>query len=67
MNEGGLYAERQGWHLPGFSDTNWSVGNPTKGISEAGVAFYRYLNKLPNYLMSILILLERGVSGRRSI
>ena len=24
MNNGGLYGERQGWHLPGFDDSKWS-------------------------------------------
>ncbi|KAJ6516256.1 glycoside hydrolase family 35 protein [Mycena sanguinolenta] len=41
LNEGGLFAERQGWHLPGFNDAAWSVGAPTQGIAHAGVAFYR--------------------------
>ncbi|KAG6901882.1 hypothetical protein C0995_007006 [Termitomyces sp. Mi166 len=41
LNEGGLYGERQGWHLPGFDDVKWAVGKPTIGISAAGVSFYR--------------------------
>ncbi|KAL0580896.1 hypothetical protein V5O48_001089 [Marasmius crinis-equi] len=41
LNEGGLFAERQGWHLPGFNDDAWKSGKPTEGISRAGVAFYR--------------------------
>ncbi|KAG5733968.1 putative beta-galactosidase A [Termitomyces sp. T112] len=41
LNEGGLYGERQGWHLPGFDDAKWAVGKPTAGISNAGVSFYR--------------------------
>ncbi|KAF9452019.1 glycoside hydrolase family 35 protein [Macrolepiota fuliginosa MF-IS2] len=41
LNEGGLYAERQGWHLPGFDDSKWALGKPTEGISNPGVAFYR--------------------------
>lgn len=31
-----------GWHLPGFDDSKWNQGKPTDGISEAGVAFYRF-------------------------
>jgi hypothetical protein len=42
LNEGGLYAERQGWHLPGFDDSKWSNSRPTDGISAPGVQFYRY-------------------------
>ncbi|KXN86326.1 putative beta-galactosidase A, partial [Leucoagaricus sp. SymC.cos] len=41
LNEGGLYAERQGWHLPGFDDSKWAGGKPTEGITKPGVAFYR--------------------------
>ncbi|KAF9526881.1 glycoside hydrolase superfamily [Crepidotus variabilis] len=44
LNEGGLYAERQGWHLPGFDDTAWPASKPTDGITHAGVVFYRYGN-----------------------
>ncbi|CAA7259499.1 unnamed protein product [Cyclocybe aegerita] len=41
LNEGGLFAERQGWHLPGFNDASWDSGSPTAGISAPGVSFYR--------------------------
>ncbi|EGO25493.1 glycoside hydrolase family 35 protein [Serpula lacrymans var. lacrymans S7.9] len=41
LNEGGLYGERQGWHLPDFDDSYWADGLPTNGISSAGVSFYR--------------------------
>ncbi|KAF9227202.1 glycoside hydrolase family 35 protein [Gyrodon lividus] len=41
LNEGGLYGERMGWHLPGFPDESWEEGAPTTGISKAGVSFYR--------------------------
>ncbi|KAJ7638480.1 glycoside hydrolase family 35 protein [Roridomyces roridus] len=41
LNEGGLFGERQGWHLPGFNDAAWARGAPTQGIAHAGVAFYR--------------------------
>ena len=41
LNEGGLYAERQGYHLPGAPISDWeSSGGPTEGLSSAGVAFY---------------------------
>ena len=45
MNEGGLYAERIGAHLPGFDDSSWSDGSPLAadggGLTGAGVNFYR--------------------------
>ncbi|EUC54059.1 glycoside hydrolase family 35 protein, partial [Rhizoctonia solani AG-3 Rhs1AP] len=39
--EGGLHAERLGWHLPGFDDSKWTAGSPSDGVQGAGVAFYR--------------------------
>ena len=40
LNEGGLYAERQGFHLPKPPSDDWPVGKPTNGIDSAGVRFY---------------------------
>ncbi|KFX91010.1 hypothetical protein V490_06125 [Pseudogymnoascus sp. VKM F-3557] len=41
MNEGGLYAERLGWHLPGFDVSKWShKEGPKTGLSKSGVQFY---------------------------
>lgn len=40
-NEGGLSAERLGWHLPGFDDSSWKSGTPEQGVSTAGANFYR--------------------------
>ncbi|KAH0343075.1 putative beta galactosidase, partial [Aureobasidium melanogenum] len=40
-NEGGLHAERLGWHLPGFDDSKWALGSPTTDLSIAGASFYR--------------------------
>ena len=41
LNEGGLWAERQGYHLPDAPISDWkSSGGPTDGIPSAGVAFY---------------------------
>ena len=45
-NEGGLHAERMGWHLPGFNDHAWSSSAPEIGLSEAGAKFYRSVVKL---------------------
>ncbi|KAL9609398.1 MAG: hypothetical protein Q9167_005822 [Letrouitia subvulpina] len=40
LNEGGLYAERQGYHLPNPPSTYWQIGKPTDGMNSAGVGFY---------------------------
>jgi hypothetical protein len=40
LNEGGLFAERQGYHLPNPPSQKWPTAKPTDGISKAGVGFY---------------------------
>jgi hypothetical protein len=42
LNEGSLFAERKGYHLPGAPISAWPsvVSGPMQGISKAGVAFY---------------------------
>lgn len=41
LAEGGLTAERLGWHLPGFDDCDWASGSPSTGFSGADIKFYR--------------------------
>ena len=41
LNEGGLYAERQGFTQPYPPNGKWASGNPMTGISTAGIAFYQ--------------------------
>ncbi|KAK3501824.1 glycoside hydrolase superfamily [Neurospora crassa] len=43
-NEGGLSAERLGWHLPGFDHSSWSspsTASPAQGFTGATIRFYR--------------------------
>lgn len=48
MNEGGLYGERLGWHLPGFSPAasyppslgDWDESTPLDGRDSSGIRFY---------------------------
>ncbi|KAH0012075.1 putative beta-galactosidase, partial [Aureobasidium melanogenum] len=42
LNEGGLYAERQGYHLPGAPTSSWanSTLGPMAGVTSPGVSFY---------------------------
>ncbi|TRX89656.1 hypothetical protein FHL15_009406 [Xylaria flabelliformis] len=44
LNEGGLYAERVGMHLPGYPDADWNVvetGNSLLSVQGAGVRICR--------------------------
>ncbi|KAF7299571.1 BetaGal-dom2 domain-containing protein [Mycena chlorophos] len=42
FNEGGLFGERRGWHLPGFDTSNWSSRDLALGLpgDTAGVGFF---------------------------
>ena len=41
LNEGGLYAERNGYHLPSPPSDTWEASKgPTAGIDRAGIALY---------------------------
>ncbi|KAK7188532.1 hypothetical protein DPSP01_005498 [Paraphaeosphaeria sporulosa] len=41
MNEGGLYGERLGWHLPGFDTSKWTKASPvTDGVKGVGIKWF---------------------------
>ena len=42
VNEGGLFGERAGWHLPGFDTSGWTVRDIGEGLpgDSAGVGFF---------------------------
>lgn len=42
LNEGGLFGERQGWHLPGFNTDSWASRDLADGLPSggAGVGFF---------------------------
>lgn len=40
LNEGAMFAERQGWHQPKPPTSRFSNGSPLTGLSKAGVSFY---------------------------
>lgn len=39
LNEGGLYFERQGFHLPGTPPLTWATSSPVEGIDQSGITF----------------------------
>ena len=42
LNEGGLFGEREGWHLPGFDTNSWVKRPLSSGLPDnnAGVGFF---------------------------
>ncbi|PZG79067.1 beta-galactosidase, partial [Streptomyces sp. NTH33] len=41
LNNGGLYGEREGWHLPGFPDGDWERVSFPRAVRRQGVTWYR--------------------------
>ncbi|GAA4135107.1 beta-galactosidase [Actinomadura keratinilytica] len=41
LNNGGLYGERTGRHLPGYPDRSWTPASPAGRAVDAGVTWYR--------------------------
>ncbi|MEU4239797.1 beta-galactosidase [Actinoplanes sp. NPDC026619] len=41
LNNGGLYGERNGWHLPGFKDRSWTTRTVPDTTAVAGTSWYR--------------------------
>jgi beta-galactosidase GanA len=41
LNNGGLFGERSGWHLPGFADQAWTAVSLPHADSRPGVSWYR--------------------------
>jgi len=39
FNEGGLYGERAGWHLPGYNTSTWSTRS-SLALDGAGIGFF---------------------------
>lgn len=44
--EGGLHAERLGWHLPGFDDSAWASRSPSQGVENGTIGFFRTTSDL---------------------
>ena len=42
FNDGGLFGERAGWHLPGFDTSSWADRQLSEGLPDgrAGVGFF---------------------------
>ncbi|MGV9991827.1 glycoside hydrolase family 35 protein [Streptomyces sp. NPDC003374] len=46
LNNGGLFGEREGWHLPGFPDHDWERATFPRAARRQGVTWYRTTFKL---------------------
>ncbi|MEU4658277.1 beta-galactosidase [Streptomyces sp. NPDC023723] len=41
FNNGGLYGEREGWHLPGLDDRDWAAAESTRAGRRQGETWFR--------------------------
>ncbi|MFD5449256.1 beta-galactosidase [Streptomyces sp. NPDC127100] len=46
LNNGGLYGERKGWHLPGYDDGGWESVSLPRADRRQGVTWYRTVFRL---------------------
>lgn len=46
LNEGAMFAERQGYHLPGAPVQHWANRSPLLAVDKAGIGFYATTFKL---------------------
>jgi len=68
-NEGGLYGERAGWHLPGYDDSLWEERTPFQGIAQPGVGFFRTTFQLDlpeNYDIPLSFVFDSTIGHYRS-
>ncbi|GGP98987.1 beta-galactosidase [Streptomyces mutabilis] len=66
LNNGGLYGERHGWHLPGYDDADWEPVPSPGGDRRQGVTWYRTTFRLdvpPDVDASVGLVLD-GAPGR---
>jgi hypothetical protein len=66
LNEGGMFAERQGFHQPSPPSEKWDEGKPTEGVTEPGITFYTTtfdLDLPKGYDIPLSIKLDRDVSA----
>ncbi|KFA69908.1 hypothetical protein S40285_07457 [Stachybotrys chlorohalonatus IBT 40285] len=66
LNEGGMFAERQGFHQPSPPSSDWETGRPTEGVSEPGITFYTAsfdLDLPRGYDIPLAIRFDRDVSA----
>ncbi|KAG2179370.1 hypothetical protein INT44_006216, partial [Umbelopsis vinacea] len=66
-NEGGLYGERMGWHLPGYPDSQWNSVSVPDDRNRTGLSWYRTTFNLDipeNYDVPIGVRFEDNISKR---
>jgi beta-galactosidase GanA len=70
LNEGALFAERQGYHLPAPPTSSWATGSPLAGISTAGVRFYSTSFELAmpmGYDIPLSFVFNNGTTGSANV
>ena len=66
LNEGALFAERQGYHLPSPPTSSWATGSPLAGLPAPGVRFYTAsfnLDMPTGYDIPLSFVFKNGTTG----
>jgi beta-galactosidase GanA len=53
MNAGGLYGERNGWHLQGYDDHQWAAVTLPYNTKQMGVSWFRYITENQSLLAHV--------------
>ena len=70
LNEGALFAERQGYHLPSPPTGSWATGSPLAGIPTPGVRFYSSTFELDmpqGYDIPLSFVFNNGTTGSANV
>lgn len=68
-NEGAMFAERMGYHLPAPPSAEWAAASPMQGLQEPGVMFYSThftLDVPKGYDVPLSVRFNRGAYGNGS-
>ncbi|KAF7297192.1 Glycoside hydrolase family 35 protein [Mycena indigotica] len=68
MNEGGLFGERKGWHLPGFDTSSWESRDLSDGLPNGspGVGFFvtKFTLDIPNGIDAFISFTFKEAEGQ---
>jgi hypothetical protein len=70
LNEGALFAERQGYHLPSPPTGSWAAGSPLAGLLAPGVRFYTTsfdLDMPTGYDIPLSFAFKNGTTGNTNV
>ncbi|KAL0935658.1 beta-galactosidase [Colletotrichum truncatum] len=69
LNEGSMYAERNGFHLPGAPTSKWIIKSPFEGLNESGIGLFATnlnLDMPEGYDIPLSLVVDKGINTSRA-